>query len=211
MNSTKGFTLIELLIVVAIIAILAAIAVPNFLEAQMRAKVSRAKTDMRSVSLALESYRTDQNAYPVCYTVFNGVSGIDNPNMVMMKVSGTGNLVTFDGYWPNMATTPVSYITTLPRDPFPTKMWGGVAVQPFPVNNAGAVRNYYFWVWPSGRNVISGLSPVNSDIFYMVVSPGPDQQMDLGMEWATGGMFANCIYDPSNGTVSGGNITRFGP
>ena len=59
-----GFTLIELLIVVALIAILAAIAVPNFLEAQTRAKVSRAKSDMRSVAIALESYRVDNNNYP---------------------------------------------------------------------------------------------------------------------------------------------------
>jgi prepilin-type N-terminal cleavage/methylation domain-containing protein len=55
----RGFTLIELLIVVAIIAILDAIAVPNFLEAQLRAKVSRAKSDMRSVATALEAYRVD--------------------------------------------------------------------------------------------------------------------------------------------------------
>src|SRR5437763_4266002 len=59
-----GFTLIELLIVVAIIAILAAIAVPNFLEAQTRAKVSRVKSDERSIATAIESYAVDNNHYP---------------------------------------------------------------------------------------------------------------------------------------------------
>ena len=54
----SGFTLIELLIVVAIIAILAAIAVPNFLEAQTRSKISRCRADMRSVATAVESYYT---------------------------------------------------------------------------------------------------------------------------------------------------------
>ena len=55
----EGFTLIELLIVVAIIAMLAAIAVPNFLEAQARAKVARAKADLRTIATALESYSVD--------------------------------------------------------------------------------------------------------------------------------------------------------
>lgn len=59
-----GFTLIELLIVVAIIAILAAIAVPNFLEAQTRSKVSRVKADMRTMATCLESYAVDHNKYP---------------------------------------------------------------------------------------------------------------------------------------------------
>jgi prepilin-type N-terminal cleavage/methylation domain-containing protein len=60
----KAFTLIELLIVVAIIAILAAIAIPNFLEAQTRSKVARTKADMRSLKLSLEAYRVDNNTYP---------------------------------------------------------------------------------------------------------------------------------------------------
>jgi len=60
-----AFTLIELLIVVAIIAILAAIAVPNFLEAQTRSKVSRTASDMRSVAVAVEAYRVDNNDYPL--------------------------------------------------------------------------------------------------------------------------------------------------
>ncbi len=59
-----AFTLIELLIVVAIIAILAAIALPNFLEAQVRAKVPRTKTDLRTMATGMESYAVDNNAYP---------------------------------------------------------------------------------------------------------------------------------------------------
>ena len=61
---TRGFTLIELLIVVAIIAILAAIAVPNFMEAQVRAKVSKVKADLRTIGGALEAYFVDFNNFP---------------------------------------------------------------------------------------------------------------------------------------------------
>jgi len=60
----KAFTLIELLVVVAIIAILAAIALPNFLEAQTRAKVSRVKADLHAAATCMDLYRVDNNAYP---------------------------------------------------------------------------------------------------------------------------------------------------
>jgi len=61
----NGFTLIELLIVVTIIVILAAIGVPNFLEAQVRSKVARSFNDMAIITTSLESYRVDYGQYPI--------------------------------------------------------------------------------------------------------------------------------------------------
>jgi type II secretion system protein G len=60
----EGFTLIELLIVVAIIGIIAGIAIPNFLGARTKARVTRAFADMRAIADALESYYVDNTTYP---------------------------------------------------------------------------------------------------------------------------------------------------
>ena len=63
LKSKKGFTLIELMIVVAIIGILAAIAIPNFLKFQAKSKQSEAKTNLKGVYTAETGYFGENNAY----------------------------------------------------------------------------------------------------------------------------------------------------
>ena len=68
-SNAKGFTLIELLIVVAIIGIIAAIAIPNLLNAIDRGKQKRTMADLRSMGTAIEEYSIDNNFYPAATSV----------------------------------------------------------------------------------------------------------------------------------------------
>ena len=62
----KGFTLIELMIVVAIIGILAALAIPNFIRFQARSKQSEVKANLKSVFTAEKSYYQEHDTYSSC-------------------------------------------------------------------------------------------------------------------------------------------------
>lgn len=62
-NQRKGFTLIELMIVVAIIGILAAIAIPNFIRYQLRSKTTEAKVVMGGIKTSQESFRAEYDNY----------------------------------------------------------------------------------------------------------------------------------------------------
>ena len=61
--SKKGFTLIELMIVVAIIGILAAIAIPNFMKFQAKSKQSEAKSNLKGIATAQKAYFAEKNKY----------------------------------------------------------------------------------------------------------------------------------------------------
>lgn len=95
----KGFTLIELLIVIAIILILIAIALPNFLEAQIRAKVTKVKGEIRGLGFAMEAYYLDFKAYPA----------ETEGDFYQRGRSEAGHT------W---LTTPIAYIQQVPEDPF---------------------------------------------------------------------------------------------
>jgi len=192
---TRGFTLIELLIVVAIIAILAAIAVPNFLEAQVRAKVSRVKSDMRSLGIAQEAYRTDWNTY----TFGEGFA------------SGPGP---WGGFL--LLTSPVAYITRIPRDPFGEHRYQG-AYRPdnygLGVGRAGvAAAPRSFAAWEN-----SNAFPCDT---YTISGYGPNKIQDSLGSWSVGNYplwpatnvtaALDFLYDSTNGTVSVGDMFRSG-
>ena len=63
-QNKKGFTLIELMIVIAIIGILAAIAIPQFTKYRARAQGSQALSDLRNVKTDMEGYFAENQQYP---------------------------------------------------------------------------------------------------------------------------------------------------
>jgi prepilin-type N-terminal cleavage/methylation domain-containing protein len=93
MKQRKGFTLIELMIVIAIIIILAAIAIPNYLRMTDRARRSRVAGDFASTATALEAYSVDWGVYPMDATA--DPFGKANPaTHILLELAGTGAVAT---------------------------------------------------------------------------------------------------------------------
>jgi len=199
MKTSRGFTLIELLIVVAIIGILAAIAIPNFLQAQTRSKVARAEAEMRQVATALESYYIDNNVYPPpsnCDT--DPGNTIPNGALVDGSVAvdqTTGIAVAQDaGVTAINVTTPIAYITSLPTDPFRSNQEGLYSY---------GTKILTCWILHSyGPDTVADTTDLETN--YVT---------DCNIKTDAGGadLAPDYAYDPTNGTTSVGDIVRVGP
>lgn len=179
----SGFTLIELLIVVAIIAILAAIAVPNFLEAQTRSKVSRVKTDLRTLATAMESYKIDNNKY---IPVTNKAPEKRSDRFIRLS-------------------TPISYLNGIIYDVFAPSaqletdilvIWGAPAW-----GDSLALPKSYFLEQKGHHGAMDDYKS-----FWVGFSMGPDKDYDVNDPGRpTVGIQS---YDPTNGSISDGDILR---
>jgi prepilin-type N-terminal cleavage/methylation domain-containing protein len=193
---TKAFTLIELLIVVAIIAILAAIAVPNFLEAQVRSKISRARSDMRTLATAIESYAVDQGRAPLGYWEYYNAKGnvpVNQRNWCFIQL-----------------TTPVAYMTSWLKDPFGS----------FPPEGETREESkfyYYETVLPGPyQSTDPAYSTAHSRGYtWITYSVGPRKlEEEPWIPWMLAGLSYSLdvslggVYDATNGTVSKGKLYR---
>jgi len=219
MRKLKGFTLIELLIVVAIIAILAAIAVPNFLEAQVRSKVSRVKSDMRSMATAIETYYVDTNTYPALAIntdlsadrmYVQGASG-KNARGRTFRMRGTAANPNQNAL--NTLTTPVAYITSYFSDPFADTR--GLTFRYY-ADRAGYILGSYgpdtdeanggSIGWAQGSTVAPN-GEAGIETIYNSQQAQPSVVL-LGGTGSFGGKTSAYTYDSTNGTVSKGDVWR---
>lgn len=212
-SSERALTLIELIIVVALISILALLAIPNFLDSQVRARTARAKADFYTVAYGLEMYRMDHGVYPKG----NNSSRVLNP--VPERATYRRTL--------ERLTSPIAYLSgeSVFFDQFKAQWrYGGASLDDLdPIDvPPGSLYNKQLY-WYAARNATGAAIWDQKDdpdpSWYYLESAGPDLAHHNAGTFlytirtdtpATRGRVAKMLYDPSNGTISRGSIWRAG-
>jgi len=216
----RGFTLIELLIVIAIILILVAIAVPNFMGARIRAQVTRVKADMKTIANALEMYRAQNhryinscypgvaNRFGECSPTFGGGGGYAGGFLWLITSAGD---VSANSKGVQL-TSPTPFLTEMPIDPFMTAS----LQDDYGVLFREAASIYYGRTldWKPGNPTTKptyGPPPYNilmgADTWVML-SYGPDYtQAGFQPGWGAGPSGLDAfLYSPTNGVKSYGDM-----
>jgi len=179
--------LIILLVVVAIVAIIVALCVPNQPDVAPRSKISRTRSDMRTLATALEAYYIDHASYPGWTDrVGQNVFVVGN----IRHKATYDRLPTFMNYRPGLATltTPVAYISTHFADPY-----GLERDEPFCY---WAPKDGGWILWSAGPDGQYDLTMDNIAQAYDVKKPAPNDYL------------LSLTYDPTNGPASGGDVYR---